>query len=359
MGILDLLRGGQAQVPGSTQQPQGLGLLSQLLDPSVALPMAGALMGQQGNGQNFGNALSAAAPAMAQQQLTAQTNKTGDFLRKQDPRYADMLDNGFQPKEVYEMYLQDRKAQTAQNPFQERATAAQQYGLDPNTPEGRRFVLSGDMPSGGGDDYAQRQQAAEQYGLTPDDPRYQSFLLTGKMPREDAQPLTATDKKAILEADEMVAANENAITALGQAEQLSEKANSGWLAGTRATLGNNLPDLMVPDMVSSPDSSVATTDMDNAVVGQALASLKTIFGGNPTEGERAILLQLQGSSSMPVDVRKRVFARAKELAAKRLEFNRQRAQELRGGSFYKPGGGATGQGGGNRTTSGVSWSVEP
>lgn len=129
MGILDLLRGGQAQVPGSTQQPQGLGLLSQLLDHSVAFPMAGALMGQQGNGQNFGNALSAAAPAMAQQQLTAQTNKTGEFLRKQDPRYSDMLDNGFQPKEVYEMYLQDRKAQPPTATVQEYQFAKSQgYG---------------------------------------------------------------------------------------------------------------------------------------------------------------------------------------------------------------------------------------
>lgn len=116
MGLLDALfgqqnNGQQAQVPGAMQQQPGI--LGQLLDPAVALPMAGALLGNQGNSANFGNALSAAGPAMAQQKLTAQGNKTGNFLRKQDPRYAEMLDNGFQPKEVYELYLQDRKAQTA------------------------------------------------------------------------------------------------------------------------------------------------------------------------------------------------------------------------------------------------------
>lgn len=213
-------------------------------------------------------------------------------------------------------------------------------------------------------DYDRRVMEAEKAGLTQDDPRYESFVLTGKMPREDAQPLTATDKKAILEADEMVAANENAIAALEQAEALSGEANAGWLAGERAWLGNNLPDLMVPDFISSPDSSESTASMDNAVIGQALTSLKALFGAAPTEGERKILLDLQGSSSMPRNVRAGVFARARAAAERRLEFNRQRAEQLRGGGFYKPGGGGQMQGqpapqtGARRTSSGISYTIE-
>ncbi|WP_373413715.1 phage tail tip lysozyme [Ensifer aridi] len=187
-----------------------------------------------------------------------------------------------------------------------------------------------------GNEVEARKAAAQEIGLTPDDPRYQTFVLTGKMPREDAQALTATDKKAILEADEMVAANQSALDALSQAEGLSEKANSGWFAGARASIGNNLPDWMVPDLISSPASSQATTDMDNAIIGQAITQLKTIFGGNPTEGERNILLELQGSSTMPREVRKQVFSRARALAEKRLQFNNDRAADLRGGTYYKP-----------------------
>jgi len=195
-----------------------------------------------------------------------------------------------------------------------------------------------------GNEVDARKAAAESLGLTPQDPRYQSFILTGKFPREDAQSLTATDKKAILEADEMVAANQSALDALSQAEGLSDKANSGWFAGARASIGNNLPDWMVPDIVSSPQSSQATTDMDNAIIGQAITQLKTIFGGNPTEGERNILLELQGSSTMPHEVRKQVFSRARALAEKRLQFNNDRAADLRGGTYYKPDRGpATGQ----------------
>ncbi|MEY9782267.1 phage tail tip lysozyme [Sinorhizobium fredii] len=187
-----------------------------------------------------------------------------------------------------------------------------------------------------GNEVDARKAAAQEMGLTPDDPRYQPFVLTGKFPREDAQALTATDKKAILEADEMVAANQSALDALSQAESLSDKANSGWFAGARASVGNNLPDWMVPDMISSPESSRATTDMDNAIIGQAITQLKTIFGGNPTEGERNILLELQGSSTMPREVRKQVFSRARALAEKRLQFNNDRAADLRGGTYYKP-----------------------
>lgn len=181
-----------------------------------------------------------------------------------------------------------------------------------------------------------RKQAAETMGLKPDDPRYMGYVLNGELPKESQQNLTAIDKKAIQDADDMVAANQSALDALSQAEGLSGTANSGWFAGTRASIGNNLPDWMVPDMVSSPESSRATTDMDNAIIGQAVTQLKTIFGGNPTEGERAILLELQGSSTMPRDVRKNVFSRAKALATKRLEFNQNRAKDLRGGDYYKP-----------------------
>jgi hypothetical protein len=202
---------------------------------------------------------------------------------------------------------------------------------------------------------------AQKLGMTPDDPRYQSFVLTGKMPREDAQALTAVDKKAILEADEMVAVNEGAITALKQAKSISDQANAGWLSGTRATLGANLPDLMIPDQISSPESSTATIDFDNAVVGQALTQLKAIFGGAPTEGERKILLDLQGSSNLPKESRDKILERAIAAAERRLEFNRQRAEEMRGGTYYKPNSTTSKQPTttGGKTSNGLNFTVEP
>lgn len=216
----------------------------------------------------------------------------------------------------------------------QRAQAARAYGIDPTTSEGRTYVLTGKLPENNTTVQAQTEQrktAALANGLTPDTPAYQSYVLTGKMPREDAQPLTATDKKAILEADEGVLAAKTAIGSLDRALKLSEQAFSGPLASKRGYAASFLG--------SSSDTGkagIATTQLDNEVTSNALSQLKAIFGGAPTEGERKILLDIQGASSQPHEVRKEIFARARIAAEARLKFNEQRASEMRGGQFYKP-----------------------
>ena len=183
-----------------------------------------------------------------------------------------------------------------------------------------------------------RARAAVEQGLDIKDAHVRQYILSGRFPREDQAPMTATDKKAILEADEAVLSNRAVIDALTQAEALNTQTNSGWGASVRATLGNNLPDIMVPDAVSSPKSSEATANFENLVLGQALRQLKSIFGAAPTEGERKILIDLQASVNKPPAVRAEILARAKVLANARLQFNEQRAAQLRGGTYYKPGG---------------------
>lgn len=189
----------------------------------------------------------------------------------------------------------------------------------------------------------ERKQVAERLGMKPEDPAYKSFIATGRMPREDQAPLTATDKKAILEADEQVNSNKAVLRSLDDADRLNKQANQGMFASGRATLGNYLPDLAVPDAVSSPRSSEATANYENVVIGQALQQLKTTFGAAPTEGERKILLDLQGSVNMPTKVRAEILKRARIAADARLKFNEHRAAELRGGSYYKPNAGASAQ----------------
>ena len=171
-----------------------------------------------------------------------------------------------------------------------------------------------------------RRQEAERLGLTPDEPAYKAFVLTGKMPREDAQPLSATDKKFILEADEGVLAAQTAIQSLQRAKELSAGASSLPLPNVvnraRAWFGN--------------EAASNTVQMDNEITTNALSQLKSIFGGAPTEGERKLLLDIQGSSSLPHADRVKIFERAERLAQTRLKLNQDRSNELRGGTFYKP-----------------------
>ena len=171
-----------------------------------------------------------------------------------------------------------------------------------------------------------RRQEAERLGLTPDEPAYKAFVLTGKMPREDAQPLSATDKKFILEADEGVLAAQTAIQSLQRAKELSAGASSLPLPNVvnraRAWFGN--------------EAASNTIQMDNEITTNALSQLKSIFGAAPTEGERKLLLDIQGSSSLPHADRVKIFERAERLAQTRLKLNQDRSNELRGGTFYKP-----------------------
>lgn len=234
--------------------------------------------------------------------------------------------------------LQSRAAARAdQGPVEsaaQRAQAARANGIDPTTPEGRTYVLTGKLPEGNTTVQAQTEQrkaAALSLGLTPEHPAYNGYVLTGKMPREDAQPLSATDKKAILEADEGVLSANTAIEALKKAKELSPKAMGFKGAGAVASIGS----------VLGNETSQNTVDLDNTVTSNALSQLKAIFGGAPTEGERKILLDIQGSSNMPDAVRQRIYDRAIALAQNRLKFNEQRAADMRGGQFYKPQGSMT------------------
>jgi hypothetical protein len=104
MGLLDGLFGGapQAQGPGQRMGLRGL------LDPEIALPAAFALMGNQGNAQNFGNAFGAMAPAISQRR---DRNKTYDWLKANAPEYADLIDGGLDGKSAMELYAQNRFAE--------------------------------------------------------------------------------------------------------------------------------------------------------------------------------------------------------------------------------------------------------
>ena len=146
------------------------------------------------------------------------------------------------------------------------------------------------------------------------------------------KPLTAHEQTAVDEADKMLAANRAVIGNLQDAKKLSRKAASGPYALERGQMGQHLPGFLGA-------GGKETVELHNIVTTNAVEQLKAVFGGNPTEGERKILIDLQGSASASDEVRQKIFDRAIKAAEERMEINRQKAQQIRGGSYYNPGGG--------------------
>jgi hypothetical protein len=151
--------------------------------------------------------------------------------------------------------------------------------------------------------------------------------------------LNATVTKELFEADETASAADNVIQTLNSilapdasGVSLNDRAGSGALSEWQAFAARNDPTGLFDDKKGE-----ATTELRTAITEQALQSLKAIFGGNPTEGERLILLDLQASVDKTPTERKIIVNRAKAAAKRRLDFSKNKATAIRNRSYTDPG----------------------
>jgi hypothetical protein len=142
--------------------------------------------------------------------------------------------------------------------------------------------------------------------------------------------LSPTAQKELFESDEAVMGATAGVKALQQALDINNNAMGGKGAGVLADIGSVLPDAIRPEAFD------ATQELDNIIQNSVLPQMKSIFGANPTEGERKILLDIAGSSSKPAKVREGIFTRAMTAAETRRKFNEKKASELRGGTYFAP-----------------------
>ena len=141
--------------------------------------------------------------------------------------------------------------------------------------------------------------------------------------------LSATEQKELFEAEDQVNAGKSVLLNLSKAKELNNKAYSGFAAGARRTLARNIPG------VSGSEGVTATTDLETLVLTNGLDQLKATFGGNPTEGERAILLQIQGSLSMSPEERASIWDQAMKMAARRVRIGQQKMKKLQSGAYSR------------------------
>jgi len=165
-------------------------------------------------------------------------------------------------------------------------------------------------------------------GLIPGSPEYQARVkaLVGE---GKGKTLSAQEQRELFEAEDIVKASEGALLSLSRAKELSPKAYSGFGAGVRRSVARNIPG------VSESEGVTASTELETLIGENALSQLKAIFGGAPTEGERQILLDLQGSLSMSDAERQKIYDRALAAAARRLKANQEKMNRIRKGSYSR------------------------
>jgi hypothetical protein len=136
---------------------------------------------------------------------------------------------------------------------------------------------------------------------------------------------SATELREIIKTEDLVNGRLSGIRAVQDALGLNQQAYDGSIAGVRVKLGQ---------LFSSDDPTyVASEQLENLVKSGALANLKATFGGNPTEGERKALMDLQANLGKPRAVREKLLRRLLEEMQIGLKDQTSRLDRLKGGEY--------------------------
>lgn len=186
------------------------------------------------------------------------------------------------------------------------------------------------------DEIKGREDALRARGVDPKDPKQQQFVLTGKYPREDAQPLTATDKKAIMTAEDENANLANTVDTLTRAKELNTRTFTGKSASTLGQVGT----WGIPGVNSIIDEQTAknTREFGQLMTGEAVSAMSKTLKGATTDRELERFVEILADPSTPPDIRARTIDRMLKLAERQKQINDSRINDLRGGTYYKPGG---------------------
>lgn len=256
-----------------------------------------------------------------------QKNATAAYLRQQGrDDLAQAIESGFMSgTDAFNTFYQESHAQ----PELTAEMRNWQYGQ-----QNPGFMDYINPQGGAGTDDMQEYQYAVSQGYPGTYVDYQK-----EMKVKPGGPMDATTKKELFEAEDAVTAGQYVLSSLDRALELNKTALDGWAAGQRAQIGANIPDIGIGNANAQ---DYPTIEYQNVTTELALNQLKTIFGSMPTEGERKILLELQGSVDQPRAVREEILRRARAAAERRIADNQAKAEAIRNGAYFDSGYG-TGQ----------------
>jgi len=250
---------------------------------------------------------------LTSQQARMEAAKT-DLTNLRQLAGEEMKDNRAMATELVKQQI------AAGKPQSEASKIAVDQGLQPGTQEYNQFVKNYvDDKLQNGTLFKEAMQHIAQQGL---ELRQQSEARAAAA----AKKLTPSEVKLKTETEDAVSATGNVINDLREAYRLNPN-----------TFDNSLPDLAMRkslEAIGSTDQKVVNSRVqENLLTGQALAGLRAAFGGNPTEGERAILLQVQGIGAKSREERAAIIKRAYILAKAAHERQKKRLEDIKAGAY--------------------------
>ncbi len=204
---------------------------------------------------------------------------------------------------MIEQYIASGKPQS------EAGKQAQDLGLKPGTPE-----------------YQKKVNELMQNSIDARLAQINVQLANLGLRQQEAQKLTPAELKLKDETSDSVSAGEDALKNLSEAYRLNPN-----------TFDTSLVDVAQQKLLEAVGSKdpkvVATRYQANLLSKQAIGKLRSAFGGNPTEGERAALLALEGIDSKSKEERALIIKNTYALLKQRVERERKKLADINAGLY--------------------------
>ncbi|MFM7010380.1 MAG: hypothetical protein ACKO0Z_13800 [Betaproteobacteria bacterium] len=144
--------------------------------------------------------------------------------------------------------------------------------------------------------------------------------------KQQQTKLSPTEINMKKEAEDTIAVGKQSLADLKQAYALNPNSLAGgWMDKGQQWLA---------EAAGSKDPTIVNTRILNNLLGaQGLAKLKSTFGGNPTEGERAILLELEGIGSKTKEERAAVIKRTYKVLQDKQAREQARLDQINSGAY--------------------------
>jgi hypothetical protein len=263
--------------------------------------------GTPGKTGSFFENLGAAGQVMADVQSERRAATAGSAASRRD--LALELAK-FDVQQAREMMLTERDAM---KPLSEYGRIATDEGLRPGSEEHRARVSE------------LQAQAMNRAQVSADTAAAREQRMTDVAERQ-ASRMTATEVRELTESESGVTAADIAIEALNTAIELSPNAYT-------KSRTDRIARAFAEETNEDSPKVVATRRMEQLVMTNVLNSLKLMFGGNPTEGERAIALATQGLEAISTEERGEILGTLLGIAETRRNELADRAERIRSGEY--------------------------